>query len=275
MSEFGNILFGGSRFIRWSLTPVILFFALWLPTMTHKMAPTGMPVFIGVEIVFVAMLAGFWLPAKIGQMCFRVVAAIVFLAFTTAVIDAFASAKPSSTRRLIDQPSPYSLLMGLVIVGIPSLRFALTGGFSLRSEPSEEELAAARNAVEETLLQPDWDFYERHLERPVPQALRSLYADAKLITSSLLDYSDKCSINSFEPLKEDFLIEVPEVLEFPIVAIATDAFGDPIYLRPGSAETDAVYVTYHDGGDTETLADSVAAFVERLKEVNKPDAPNV
>lgn len=271
MSEFGNTLFGGSRFIRWSLTPVILFFALWLPTMTHKMAPTGMPIFIGMEIVFVAMLAGFWLPVKIGQMCFRIVAAIVFLAFTAAVIDAFSSAKPSSTRRRIDQPSPYSLLIGLVLVGLPCLRFALTGGFSLRPEPSEEELASARRAFEETLLEPDWDFYERHLQRPVPQALRALYADEKLITSSLLDYSDECSINSFEPLKEDCLIEAPGVIEVPIVPIASNGFGDPIYLKPGTSETDAVYVTYHDGDDTESLADSVAAFVERLKQANMAD----
>ena len=120
-----------------------------------------------------------------------------------------------------------------------------------------------------SLLQPNWHFYEHHLRRPAPAALRALYADEKLITSTLLEYSDECSINTFEPLNESSLNEGAEDTAPPVVAIATTDFGDPIYLKPGPTESDAVYVTYHDGGDTEVLADSVSGFVDRLKQANK------
>lgn len=42
-----------------------------------------------------------------------------------------------------------------------------------------------------------------------------------------------------------------------------------IYLRPGSGEADTVYITYHDGGDTEVFAESVAAMVEKLRNANR------
>lgn len=274
MSEFGNTLFGGSRFVRWSLTPVILFFALWMPTMTHQMAPTGMPILIGMEIAFVAMLAGFWLPAKIGRWCFRVLTALVFLACTIFVVDAFSSTKkPASAFQRASRQSPYRSLPALLFIGFPCLWFTLTGRFSIKPQVPPEQLAAEaaaqRKAFEASLLQPDWSFYERHLQRPAPDALKSLYADEKLITSSLLDYSDHCSVNTFEPLNEQNLIDAPEAFDFPIMPIATNDYGDPIYLKPGSSEADAVYVTWHDGGDTEVLADSVATFAKRLRRANK------
>lgn len=42
-----------------------------------------------------------------------------------------------------------------------------------RRHPPEQE-AAERKALEERLLSPDWAFYERHLQRLAPAALREL-----------------------------------------------------------------------------------------------------
>lgn len=273
MSTFGTTLFGGSRFVRWSLTPVILFFALWMPTMTHNMTAHGIPALIGMEILFAAMLGGFWLPENIGRWCFRFVTGVVFVIYLVAVIDAFTSAKHAPTGGDVSQQSPYTLLWGFIIIGLPSLWYTLTGRFSLRSEVSQEELSAAndarRQAFEAILLRPDWSFYERHLRRPAPAALRALYADENLITSTLLDYSDSCSINTFEPLNEESLFASAEDAEQSMIPIATTDSGDPIYLKSGLMESNAVYVAYHDGDDVEVLADSVSAFVHRLKQANK------
>jgi hypothetical protein len=40
-------------------------------------------------------------------------------------------------------------------------------------------------------------------------------------------------------------------------------------LRPGGGEADTVYITHHDGGDTEVFAESVAAMVEKLRNANR------
>jgi len=233
------------------------------------MAATALPVLISMEVVFVALLAGFWLPAKIAHWCFRLVTGVVFISCLAIAIDSFSSTQQPTAGRRSKKQSPYGSLPPLVLIGLPCLWYTLKGRFSLRPEVSQEELAAERQAVEASLLQPDWSFYEHHLQRAAPAELRALYADEKLITSTLLEYSDECSINTFEPLNESSLYAGAEDTAPAVVVFATTDFGDPIYLKPGTAESDAVYVTYHDGGDTEVLADSVAGFVERLKQANK------
>jgi len=39
---------------------------------------------------------------------------------------------------------------------------------------------------------------------------------------------------------------------------------DPIYLKPGSTASNAVFITYHDGNDTVELAPSIEAFAREL-----------
>ena len=48
----------------------------------------------------------------------------------------------------------------------------------------------------------------------------------------------------------------------------TAGFGDPVYLGPGHDEIDHLYITCHDGGDTEIFEDSVDEFVRKLR--NQP-----
>ncbi|MDQ6769917.1 MAG: hypothetical protein M3Z54_08020 [Gemmatimonadota bacterium] len=136
-----------------------------------------------------------------------------------------------------------------------------------RRHPSEK-LAADRAAYEQRILSPDWTFYERHLQRPAPAALRELYADSALVTAQGLDYEDFEYITTFEALDPQALLDTRQQLGFDAVAIATGQFGDPIYLKPGVSEGDALYITHHDGGDTEVFAESVAAMVERLRQTN-------
>jgi hypothetical protein len=132
-----------------------------------------------------------------------------------------------------------------------------------------EKLTADRAAYEERILSPDWTFYERHLQRPAPAALRELYADRALVTARGLDYSDLELITTFEALDARGLLDTSPWLGFEAVAIATGQFGDPIYLKPGGSEGDAVYITHHDGGDTEVFAESVATMLERLRHANR------
>lgn len=197
----------------------------------------------------------------------RALCGLIFLAYFAYLASEFAfSGKTFSLQGSRGDASPRNALLGLIVIGLPSLWFAVLGRFSLRPPSTPEELAAAQKKYEEQLLNPDWGFYERHLKRPVPTALRQLYADRQLITMQDIhaDAGGDYPINEFMPIDEENVTELGET-NLEIFAIAINECGDPIYLRSGASEPDKVYVTYHDGGETEVLAESVEAFVEKLK----------
>jgi hypothetical protein len=164
------------------------------------------------------------------------------------------------------------LVIGLIFIGLPLLILGIrdrAAAARRRRQSTPERHLAERNAYEQRILQPDWARVERHLGRPVPQALRDLYADRALITAQDLEYSPDLTISRFEPLDERAIAEGQSWLGFPAVAIATTDFGDWVYLRPGAAEADTVYLTHHDGGETEVFAESVAGMVDALRRANR------
>ena len=132
-----------------------------------------------------------------------------------------------------------------------------------RRNPSEK-LETDRKALEERLTIPDWDFYESHLQRPAPKTLREIYTRRWLITGAKRLHCCGFEI-CFEPLDAQALCDI---FEIEVVPIATTDFGDPIYLRPGPMEGDIVYITYHDGGDTEVFAKSVDEMLAKIMKAN-------
>jgi hypothetical protein len=65
------------------------------------------------------------------------------------------------------------------------------------------------------------------------------------------------------------MLDTKAWLGFEAVVIATTDFGDSVHVRPGPAEPDAVYVTHHDGGDTEVFAASVAELVQAFRQTDR------
>ncbi len=155
------------------------------------------------------------------------------------------------------------------LIGVPFLLLSLRDrvfGAGRKRRDRSVRLEAERNTYQERILRPDWAFYEEHLQRSVPQALLDLYADRILVVSGGFECSKDLWISTFDALDEQGLRDSRDQLGFDAVAIATTGYGDPIYLRPGAAEPDIVYITWHDGGDTEAIAPDVATFVQRLRE---------
>ena len=132
-----------------------------------------------------------------------------------------------------------------------------------------EKLKEMRRLRRQRLLEPDWVFYEQHLERPVPEALRDLYNDPNLMRDGCLELDDSGEVE-IQPIDKQGLLDTRGFIGHDVVAIASNGFGDPIYLRPGKLEPDAMYVTYHDGEDTEMLAPNVDDFLRQLREHNLP-----
>ena len=124
--------------------------------------------------------------------------------------------------------------------------------------------AAERLAFEGRLLHPDWVLAERQLQRPLPPGVRELYVDRNVITRRDVRCGEHV-IDTFEPLDDQAVRDASEWLGFAVLPLATTDLGDTVYLRPGPTEPDVVYLTHHDGGDTEVFAESVAAILRTIK----------
>ncbi len=65
MANFGETLFGGRPFVRSTLTPFVLLFAVLMPFLIPSWTPTALAITVGIEIMCLALLAGFWLTCPI------------------------------------------------------------------------------------------------------------------------------------------------------------------------------------------------------------------
>ena len=160
------------------------------------------------------------------------------------------------------------LIIALIFVGLPVVILATKDRITRarQNRPSQSSRdAAQRAAYEERILKPDWACVARHLRRPVPRALRDLYADRSLVTVRDRSYSMDYSLSSFEALDEQGMTDARAWLGFEAVAFASSQEGDAIYLRPGPSEADVVYLTHHDGGETEVFAATLQQMVDTLR----------
>lgn len=158
-------------------------------------------------------------------------------------------------------------LVGILVVlpiGLLFLRDRISDLIWQKRNPPKK-LEAQRKELEKRILSPDWDFYERHLSRPVPLQLKELWAQSEIVTSGGFDYDEDNWVSTFNPLTEETLIEHKNVFEREIVPILTTGFGDPVYLKPGEGERNRLYITFHDGGDTEVFEEDIDLFVKKLK----------
>lgn len=159
-------------------------------------------------------------------------------------------------------------LFGLAVVVaavVISLRMSESMGdlvWMVGHSPSKGD--ARRRAFLARVRKPDWAFYERHLGRPVPSALRDLYAHVDDLSREGRIVGDR-PISELEPIDEAAVVDARALVGFEIVPFAKTIAGDPVYLRPGPAEADLVFVTRHDGGGTTVLSPSVDALLVEVR----------
>jgi hypothetical protein len=158
----------------------------------------------------------------------------------------------------------YVIALFAIAGGLLYLRDRISDVLWRRRNPPEK-LAAEWKDYQRRVQAPDWDFYENHLQREVPTAIRDLFADTSVILSQSAESCGEQIISKFGAIDESSVLDSREWIGADVVAIAHNIYGDPIYLRPGKNETNAVFVTYHDGGDTEQIAADVSEFVGSIR----------
>jgi len=118
----------------------VLLFAVVMPLAVEEWTLKLVAMIGGMEFLCVALLAGFWLPARIGRLGFRCVGGGVFAAYAAYLIyEFFWSDKPFRLLESRAEASPRNALLGFVIIGLPSLWYAIFGRFALRESQPEPE----------------------------------------------------------------------------------------------------------------------------------------
>src|SRR5688572_3997672 len=161
-----------------------------------------------------------------------------------------------------------AVVIVLMFIGLPVVILATRDRIARarRHRPAHlSKIEVERQAYERRILAPDWSCVERHLRRPVPPALRQLYADPSLVTRRDLHYSTDYTLSTFEALDEQARADGKSWVGFEAVVFASTQDGDAIYLRPGPSDDNAVYLTHHDGHDSEVFAATLHEMVEVLR----------
>jgi len=149
-------------------------------------------------------------------------------------------------------------LAGLLSVAVIILRVR-DRAVAIKSRQPHAALEAQRQAFERRVRAPDWHFYGSYLQRPVPSALQTLFCPRFLSAPALCFGETRLFLSPIDEaaLQENWV--APGVVPFAY------SEADPIYLKPGPAASNAVFITYHDGNATEELAPSVEAFANELR----------
>jgi hypothetical protein len=137
MTKFGKTLFGGSRFIFWSLAPVIVIFLVTMPFLVPKWTIGIVLMLAAFWVIGIALILGMLNPARFGW-AFRVVGAMVFLAYVAYALSELVENDWKLKRpRSRGEANPVNALIGLAVIGGPALMYTLLGRFSFRKEEDE------------------------------------------------------------------------------------------------------------------------------------------
>ncbi len=126
MPKFGEILFSGSRVVFLALSPFLILFLIGMPLLVDRWWPWSSLLVFALDAMAVLLLLALY-DGKRFWWAARGVTAIVFLSFVVYLADEIHSKKPWR----FGQESPLEALLGLVIVGLPCLRYTLAGQFGL------------------------------------------------------------------------------------------------------------------------------------------------
>lgn len=129
MSKFGETLFGGSRFIFWSLAPVLAACAAALPLLVGEWTAARVLFVALAEVLLVSLILALYDPRRF-RWAARCVTGVVFCAYLLYLIDSAFAGGSSSLKPV----------MGFIVIGLPCLWYTIFGRFSRRPEgPREDE----------------------------------------------------------------------------------------------------------------------------------------
>lgn len=206
----------------------------------------------------------FWLLVRIlvgGPLgFFGVVFILVGLSMMAFAIWAIFQEGEASTLRFL---SAFGILAAGILLG----GRMVYGAFS-RSGPTRAEIEERLRLRAERLANPDWDLYERHLGRPVPEKLKEQFGTPEEF-SFPSPFDDGESLEAtWSPIHPSELL-IPDEAEdgMEVLPFAWLAEGGVLFLLPGATTPDRVYLMDSGGGENVVLASpSIEDFCSLIRE---------
>lgn len=132
MSQFGETLFGGSRFIFWALAPFLVAFMILMPLLTTSWNMTRIILLLGMEAISLLLLVGLYNPRRF-WWALRGVALLVFCSYLAYLIDGLRQhGDQLNFRSFLSGEPVWDIIKAFIGVGIPCLLYTLSGRFSRR-----------------------------------------------------------------------------------------------------------------------------------------------
>lgn len=134
----GQVLFGGSRFVFWTIAPAVMLALLVVNTMqVVDWTPAHTAIMAAIDVAGLSFVIALYDPVRFGWAC-RLVCAEVFLAYLAYLVHEWVfSQHPFRLAEARSVASPRNALLGFVVIGVPSLAYALTGSFTPRRGDDE------------------------------------------------------------------------------------------------------------------------------------------
>lgn len=133
--------FRPSRFMRWTLVPVLVVFALWVPFAEDEWSAGRAALVAALSGLALAYAAALLWPRRAAWAA-RATAAGVFLFYVAYLVDEwFLGDEPLRLVERQSQATPGNALKGRIVIGLPALFFALRrrGERAESSAPSQAE----------------------------------------------------------------------------------------------------------------------------------------
>jgi hypothetical protein len=142
MTNFGKTLFSGSRFMFWALAPFIMIFLIMMtiiiPVVNSKLNCIQIVLFAFFWITGISLILGLFNSERY-SWAFRIVTAMIFLLFLGyTVYELWEHEGILPLPKARSEDCPINALLGLIIVGIPSLAYTIFGRFTFRQKPPDE-----------------------------------------------------------------------------------------------------------------------------------------
>ncbi|MDX1433730.1 MAG: hypothetical protein R3286_14905 [Gammaproteobacteria bacterium] len=115
-----------------------------------------------------------------------------------------------------------------------------------------------QGTLRETYRAPDWEFYERHLGRPVPPALKRLYETKDFSMHPIVEIEGREYY--FHPIRESQIV-AESVLGHGVLKFAETELSEPVYLKPGADNHGNTVYYLKDNKTDAVLFDDISDLV--------------
>lgn len=143
MSAFKRHVFSGSRFIFWGVVPLALLLTISLNVAaTGPWTPSRLAAYVVLDAAVVLLSLGLYDPSRF-RWAVRALAAIIFTVYVTYTFSTIAERK-----------NLMRSLVGLLVIGVPALIYAIKGRFSLRENWDDFPVRLANSNDTSVLREP-------------------------------------------------------------------------------------------------------------------------